>query len=400
LAELAELLAKLLRHRDVRPTAQPRVALLVLQPTPFCNLACSYCYLPNRSDKSRMSIATVERTIGRLVDDDLIGAELSIVWHAGEPLTVPVAFYASACEAIDRVLPHGVVARYSLQTNATLVDDDWCRLFLERRFSIGVSLDGPDFLHDAYRVSRNGRGTHAAVMRGVRTLQRFGVPSHVIAVLTRRSLDFPDAIFDFFRAAGLNRVGFNVEEQEGSNVRSSLDDEDSAAAMKGFFARLLVRVVENRHELSVRELDQIFAALRSDDDAGERNEQAHPYRILSVDHAGRFSTFSPELLGTDHPAYGSFTFGDVHSSSFRTMGALDSFRRIETEIRAGVEACRRTCEYFPLCGGGAPSNKVFEKHSFGATETNFCRLGRKAIVDAVLDWAERGGVPVPSPVPC
>ena len=151
------------RHQDFTPRL--RTQLLVLQPTPFCNIDCSYCYLPQRDERSRMDINTVRLAARRLREDGLLADELTVVWHAGEPLVLPPAYYEEAFAVIAEELP-GTEVTQAVQTNATLISDVWCAFFLKHRVQLGVSVDGPAHLHDRHRRTRQGRGTHAQVLRG------------------------------------------------------------------------------------------------------------------------------------------------------------------------------------------------------------------------------------------
>ncbi len=151
----------------------------------------------------------------------LAAPELAVVWHAGEPLTLPVDWYRDALAAAAAARPAGPILRHCIQTNGTLVDDRWCALFREHGMQIGVSLDGPARLHDAQRRTRAGRGTHDAVMRGVAALQRHGIPFHAICVIGDAALDAPEELVEFFAAHDILEIGFNVEEVEGVHTRSS-----------------------------------------------------------------------------------------------------------------------------------------------------------------------------------
>ncbi|MBA4178573.1 MAG: hypothetical protein C0505_18735 [Leptothrix sp. (in: Bacteria)] len=161
------------RAEDCVPRLRTR--LLVLQPTPFCNMACSYCYLPARDKRSRMPLATVRQAARRLADDGLAGDALTVVWHAGEPLVLPPGYYAAAFEAIAAALP-GVAVTHAMQTNATLISDAWCRFFVQHGVAVGVSVDGPPALHDACRRTRRGGGTSARVQAGLARLRAPDVP--------------------------------------------------------------------------------------------------------------------------------------------------------------------------------------------------------------------------------
>jgi uncharacterized protein len=115
--------------------------------------------------------------------------------------------------------------------------------------------------------------------------------------------------------------------------------------------------------------------------------QFTPFSIISVDHAGNFSTFSPELLAMKSNN-GDFVFRD----SFMEAEASPKFKRIYGDILAGVGNCQRECGYFDLCGGGAPANKYYENGSFASSETMYCRMTKKSLVDIMLDDLEHDHV--------
>jgi uncharacterized protein len=362
-----------------------RVGLLVLQPTPFCNLDCRYCYLPDRAERARMTMATLETAVRRVVEADLLGEELSIVWHAGEPMVVARAWYAEALARVHEILPSSTRVEHHIQTNATLVDEAWCRFIAAHGIRVGVSVDGPAFLHGAARRTRHGESTHARVMRGIAGLQEAGIPVHAICVLSRASLDHPDRIYDFFVDSGIREVGFNIEERDGINTTSTLDGEDAVQAFARFFARVVDRYREDPDRLRIREIDRVVDALL-DPQYGSYggNGQNVPFGIVSVAWNGAMSTFSPELLGTAHPAYGPFAFGNVHTSSLAASAKDLRLRRIGKEIAKGVEQCRRSCPYFAFCRGGAPANKLSELGRFDGTLTLFCQLTQIVVVETVL----------------
>jgi uncharacterized protein len=356
-----------------------QVKLLVLQPTPFCNIDCTYCYLPNRASTERMSLPVVEAAIRNVIDAGLVSERLSIAWHAGEPLAAGLEFYRRAFACIDAIVAGRYPVRHSIQTNAMLIDQDWCDLFARHGVKVGVSVDGPAFIHDRNRRTRDGRGTHAKAMRGIGHLLRNAIPFHAIAVVTPVSLQHPDEIFEFFLAEGFREVGFNIDEREGERRHSTIGREHEHDFQR-FLQRMLELSIAADGRLRIREVDEarkvILRGLESVRIGGKRhphNAQVLPLEILSVDHAGNFSTFSPELLGQPSREHNDFVLGNVLEESVASVFSNPQFQSMYRHIAAGVERCRRECEYFELCGGGAPVNKLYENGSFASTETAYCR---------------------------
>lgn len=162
-----------------------------------------------------MSLETVCRAARHLVNDGLLGEELTVVWHAGEPLVMPPPFYEEAISVLAEVCGGNCKVSHSIQTNATLIDDTWCQLFERHGVRVGVSVDGPEWLHDIHRQTRAGQGTHQRVVRGLEKLQEYGIPFHAIAVVTADTLGQVDEFCDFFLAKGIHEVGCNFDEAEG-----------------------------------------------------------------------------------------------------------------------------------------------------------------------------------------
>ena len=370
------------------PLRPASLQLLVIQASPFCNLDCSYCYLPDRANTRRMPLDLLDRVMAQVMASGLPGPELSLVWHAGEPMAVARDWYQAAFERVARHAGERRV-QHHFQTNAVLIDAAWCAFFQRHGVRVGVSVDGPAALHDAHRRTRDGRGTHARVMQGIAQLRQAGLGFHCIAVLTRDALDQADALYDFFASLGADQVGFNVEEAEAAHARSSLCAAGSEAALRAFWARLLQRLRAEPGRLRVREVEAVLAALRHPAfGQAPGNAQNLPGQMLSVDCDGRWCFWSPELLGGRHPRLGAAAMGELASAhagfaATATAGA-PAWAGWQREIDAGVLRCRTECAYFDFCLGGSPSNKLAEHGHFSGSQTLACRLGQQVVIDAVL----------------
>ena len=367
-------------------TAEPRLRLLVLQPTPFCNIDCSYCYLSERQSRARMSLETLDLACRRVSENPHLAPRLDVAWHGGEPLVVPLPWYEEAVALMAARRPAWLQLTHCFQTNGLLLNEDWGRFFARTGAKVGLSIDGPADLHDACRRTRNGQGTHAKAMRAVRLLRDQGLAFHVITVLTRRALEDPDRLFDFYVENGIKEVGFNIEEIEGENTGSSLGAPDIETKFRRFIKRFFELVWEGPDVLKVRELESAVGHLLSDEPV--RDEQNLPFAIVSVGHDGTISTFSPELLGARHSRFDGFAFGKAATQPLADLEHAALFRAVSSEIRRGVEACERSCRFFRWCGGGAPANKLFETGRFDVTQTMHCRLTRQVVLEEAMAGME------------
>lgn len=375
------------------PDDRPEIEMVVVQTTPFCNIDCSYCYLPDRGNKHVIAQSTVTKLFTELFASGWANPGLTVLWHAGEPLTAPVAFYREAFATIERLRPKDgprpIQVKHSFQTNAMLIDDDWCDLFREWDVGIGVSIDGPRDLHDAHRKTRSGGGTFDKTIAGIRRLRDAGIPFHTLSVLSRASLEMPEEMLAFFVSEGIDHVCFNVEESEGDYVSDLFRGAELRQRFETFLRTFWHLARADGRIKFVREIDHALPRVFRPEGVRARNIQVEPLGMINVDSHGNVSSFSPELLGYRNGDYGDFLLGNINTASlaeiYRTC--LDS--ALLRDIRKGVEACRGTCEYFAVCGGGAPVNKLFENGRFDSTSTSFCTLTQMVPTDLILEAFDR-----------
>lgn len=361
------------------------VRLLVLQPTPFCNIACKYCYLSTTSNTNRMTLETVERTFQRVFEHKrLTGSHLNVLWHAGEPLVMPVGYYDSSFVLLKKYAPKDIIIQNTIQTNGTLITDEWSQLFKEYDVRVGISLDGAANFHDMNRINRNGMGTYRDVMRGIDILTKAGVRFGIFPVITNSSVDHPEEFWEAIKDIKTRYLALNFEEVQIANTTSSLDVDDAHERVRLFLRTLLQLRDRDRPDMAIRECDnpeQRLAILQGT----HRRLESIPLGIINVAWNGDFSTFDPQLLGTDHESYGRFVHGNVHHNEI--MEALDHpvFKKSFADIIAGIHKCKRECSYYRICGGGSPSNKLSECQTFDSSETLACRLRLQAPADVAIE---------------
>jgi uncharacterized protein len=362
----------------------PVIRVVVVQPTPFCNINCRYCYLPRRTDTTVMTPSTVRTLFERVFASGWASDELTVIWHAGEPLVVPPAFYENAFQTIAALRPPSLRVRHSMQTNGMLISSEWCELFKQWHVGVGVSIDGPRRFNDANRLTRTGRSTFDQALAGLRLLRREQVPFHVISVLSRNSMDAPQEFLDFYVAEGIEDVCFNVEESEGAHVSDLLSGDEPQRRFRAFLDTFWRLARQGDRIRYIREIDGMLPRVFRPEGDRIGNVQVEPFGMLNVDCSGNVSTFSPELLGLRNADYEDFVIGNIHTASLEDMRGGAALHTLSRDIAAGVEVCRQSCEYFSVCGGGAPVNKLFENGSFKTGRTSFCDLTQKVPIDLIL----------------
>ncbi len=177
----------------------------------MCNLNCTYCYYLEKKNlfdytRQEMSDALLERYIREYIALQPAD-EVLFTWHGGEPLLRSRAFYEKALHFQQQYAGNKRIDN-ALQTNGTLLTDDWARFLSEHHFLVGISIDGTAEMHDHYRRTRSGQGSWAQVMRGIETATRHGVEWNAMAVVNNFNADRPEEFYDFFRSIGCDFLQF------------------------------------------------------------------------------------------------------------------------------------------------------------------------------------------------
>jgi len=381
------------------------VELVILQGNSFCNLNCTYCDLSSESrrTKSVMEPRLIDRLFTDVFSSGLSSPQVKVVWHSGEPLTLPPSYYDEAIDLIlslrDRLAPNSVSVRFGIQTNASLIDDNWCHFFKrhEQRLDLGVSCDGPIEMHDAFRINWNGRPSHGLAIRGMDLLAKYGIKYKIIAVVTRKTLLDPEAFYNFFfdRRRQLSGFHFNVlAEGASSDIDLAYSAEDRSAYYS-FYRRLLELNQAKRDsgaEFEILNFSQGVARLLATNTPGAPiafDESTAPLKSLSVDAKGNVTTFyaglSIDVLRDEYGDGKGLSLGNIFEMSLDDMARSHKLQRMMKDFALSRRACEAACQYFSVCTGGFEIVKKKSLGSFDVAETPECVIHVKALVDALLD---------------
>ncbi len=376
-------------------------SLVVLQPTNFCNLNCSYCYVPDRKNKQLMSDEVLigalrcvfESEVTQPTDDEDI---INFVWHAGEPLVAGIDFYKNANRLVEKCNIYNRKFHMGIQTNATLINDEWCDFFREYNYQATVSIDGPAHIHDRFRKTWGNKGSFDKAMQGVSYLKKHHIPLRSIAVLSDYSLDYPDEIFQFYKTEGFESISFNIDEQDGDNKSSSYGAALSGTSgqrlierYKEFFERLYDLWDADGRAMEIREINgvgQLLLIKKHSPDRVFPKDVTVAFCVITISKDGNVTTFSPEMAGGTPNEPQKFVIGNVlNIKRFEELEKSLDFQQQLASITQGIKNCAESCDYFDLCGGGSPSNKFYEHGRFDTTETVECKLTVQVLTDVVLN---------------
>jgi uncharacterized protein len=179
---------------------------------PICNLDCKYCFylekkgLFAKNERFRMSDEVLEAYVKQYIEGQDV-PEISFVWQGGEPTLLGVDFFRKVV-ALQRIYASGKRISNAIQTNGTLLDDEWCAFLTEHQFLVGISIDGPAHLHDVYRVDKRQKPTIHDVMRGVEFLKKHKTEFNTLTVVNRKNSYEPLAVYRFLREIGSGYMQF------------------------------------------------------------------------------------------------------------------------------------------------------------------------------------------------
>lgn len=352
-----------------------RIQHIVLQPTTLCNLNCGYCYLPERQKNSYMHVGIPVAIASSLSNLD---HTIEILWHGGEPLVVGITRFRQLLEPFEQLRQKKLV-RHSIQTNATLITDEWCGLFKEFGFTIGVSIDGPA-QHNYRRVAWDEKPAFNSIIRGIEKLKEHKIGFGVIAVVSDVNATNAREFYDFFRQLGCYNLAINIEEKEGHNRFSKIIDNKKIC---DFWDRLF-QAWRECPNLVIREFDLVLGWLRSLSGLAEETSPKKSDLWPTVSTAGDVVVMSPEFIAANPSERDQFIVGNVMNDPLPLLVEQSLTAWYVHDILAGIVLCQQQCAYFSFCGGCHGSNKYYETGSFLTTETSHCRNTKQALVDTML----------------
>lgn len=351
---------------------------IVLQPTTKCNINCSYCYLPSRAENLKMSKEITQKLVSEI---DQMNNEfpIDIIWHGGEPLACGLKHFESLISPFYDLTKAKRVS-HAIQTNATIINKEWCDLFKHYEVSIGVSLDGPGSMNSS-RVDWKGKETFDKTIKGLGTLRENGIDFIVLVVVNDRNIDKADEMYDFFLKIGCSGIGINIEEQEGVNKRNFKDD----LRVEFFWKTLWQRWITNP-KIRIREFSRILYSIEEELDGKRVDMKNMLYDIFpTIAYNGDVVMLSPELITGNSGRYPSFIVGNIMNDRLTEIINQSFQHKYLSDYIEGVIQCHNTCEYFAHCKGGQASNKFYETGDISSTQTQYCTNSKKIPFNVVLN---------------
>ncbi|MFB2922549.1 anaerobic sulfatase maturase [Aerosakkonema funiforme] len=350
----------------------------------ICNLDCSYCFFLDKelfypNSKFRMSDEVLENYIRQLIEFHRT-PQVSVAWQGGEPTLMGVDFFRKAIAFQEKYKKPGMTFENSMQTNATLLNDEWCEFFKENNFLLGVSIDGPRELHDANRVDKGGKPTFDKVMRGLRLLQKHGVEFNVLTTVNRVNGDYPLEVYRFLRdevgatwmqfipiVERINEDGLTLY-QKGNTV----SDRSVKAEQYGQF---LIAIYDEwvRNDVGKVYVQGFEAALSNWLGLGFSGVclfDATCGKALAFEHNG-------DLYSCDHFVEPDYLLGNIQKDSMRDLVVSPQQQKFGKDKLDSLPNYCRNCDVRFACHGECPKNRFINTPD-GEPGLNYLCAGYKA----------------------
>jgi uncharacterized protein len=348
----------------------------------ICNLNCQYCYFLSKEvmypgSRFRMDDALLETFIRQYIESQQ-GPEITFSWQGGEPTLMGLDFFKQAIAFQQKHAKPGMRIQNALQTNATLLDEAWCRFFKKHGFLIGISIDGPQALHDAFRTKKKGTGSFKQVMRGWRLLSEHGVDYNVLCTVHAANQDKPLKVYRFFRDKLKTQfIQFiPIVERTTSRMRSVANTgwQTKSGGKRPLYTQSGNRVTDR--SVSANGYGLFLIAVFDEwvrHDVGRVFVQLFDVALGAwVGQPGGLCVFAPtcgmalalehngDLFSCDHYVEPDYLLGNIQSDHLRELVSSERQRRFGEAKQTSLPRYCRQCNVRFACHGGCPKNRFIQ----------------------------------------
>ncbi|MBP8950160.1 MAG: anaerobic sulfatase maturase, partial [Candidatus Promineofilum sp.] len=358
------------------PSNAPRAFHLLVKPTgAVCNLDCSYCFFLSKEmlypgSRFRMADDLLETYVRQLIEAHRV-PEVQLAWQGGEPTLMGLPFFRRAVALAEQYRRPGMTIRYALQTNGTLLNDEWGEFLAANNFLVGISVDGPRDIHDHFRHDKGGGPTFDKVMRGLDALKRHRVEWNVLCTLHRANADRPLDVYRFFRdRLGAEHIQFipiveRVAAEEGQTTEWSSwrdrplyvqagDHVTQRSITAEQYGRFLCAVFDEWVRRDVgRVYVQMFEVALANWFGTPPGLCIHAKTCggaLALEHTG-------DLYSCDHFVEPAYRLGNIREEHLIELIASDRQRQFGQDKFETLPAYCRGCDVRFACHGGCPKDR-------------------------------------------
>lgn len=347
----------------------------------LCNLACDYCYYLEKSKlythnpRHVMSDELLEKFIQEYIGSQTM-PQVMFTWHGGETLMRPLSFYKRAVE-LQKQYGQGRQIDNSIQTNGTLLTDEWCEFFRDNNFLVGVSIDGPQDFHDEYRRNKMGAPSFHKVMQGISLLKKHGVQYNCMAVVNDYNADYPLEFYNFFKEIGCEFLQFAPiverlkDDKSSSTLLASAKDKEAKLAPFSVtpkqWGNFLCTIFD---EWVRKDVGKLFIQIFDSTLANWVGEQPGVCTMAKTcGHAGVME-FNGDVYSCDHFVFPEYKLGNIYKEPLASMMYSEKQLKFGTDKFDKLPQQCKECNVLFACYGECPKNR-FTYDKYGEYGLNY-----------------------------
>lgn len=387
-------------EKIITPFARP-MYIMTKAAGSSCNLACRYCYyleknnLYKDSQPDRRFVMTdelLEKFIQMYIESQTT-PQVMFCWHGGESLMRPLPFYRKVVE-LQKKYARGRVIDNTIQTNGTLLNDEWCRFFKDNNWLVGISIDGPQEFHDEYRKNKMGAPSFRKVMQGINLLKKHGVEWNAMAVVNDFNADYPLDFYNFFKEIECRFIQFSpiveriIPRKDGRYLASPMDASDvpladfsvSPEQWGNFLCTIFDEWVRN-------DVGKYFVQIF---DATLANWVGVQPGVCSMaktcGHAGVME-YNGDVYSCDHFVFPEYKLGNIRTKTLIEMMFCDRQQKFGNDKYDKLPRQCRNCKYLFACNGECPKNR-FATTADGESGLNYLCSGYRKFFEHVAPYMD------------
>lgn len=363
----------------------------------LCNMRCQYCYYLEKGqmykeDKNRViSDSMLETFIKNYIESQTL-PQVLFTWHGGETLMRPVSFYKRALE-LQRYYAGGRQIDNCIQTNGTLITEEWCKFFKENNFLVGVSIDGPQEFHDEYRKTASGGPSFQKVMKGIQLLNKYGVEWNALAVVNDFNADYPLDFYHFFKEIGCHFIQFTpiverkVSRTDGLTLAPGMEEGGELLDFSVTPEQWGTFLCEIFDEWVRNDVGDYYIQLF---DATLANWVGQIPGVCTMaeecGHAGVME-YNGDVYSCDHFVFPEYRLGNLGERSLYELMNSEKQKEFAKNKKKRLPQQCLECEFLFACHGECPKNR-FVKDEYGNPGLNYLCKGYKMFFDHVAPYMD------------
>lgn len=361
---------------------------VLISVTNNCNNACDYCYLGcnNNISKNTISLDTIKKIINEyylyLQDFPIEERFLTIIWHGGEPLIMGKEFYEKVLN-IQKECNKKFRVKFTngIETNGTLLTEEWVDFLEKNNFHIGISIDGPEFVHDIHRRDKNHNSSFSRTLKGIEILEKKKIPFSVISVITDKNYTYYKEMLDFFLKFNYLRYADFLPGYDPDGKIGYLSPENYGNFLISLFDYWISK--GGSEKLQIRYFDDIILKV---------SNQITKNTPIGCEIMGRcgeiqYVTEEGELYPcVTLPQNEDFAMGNFHNENFSDMIKSNNYQNFQSKFNNLSDDCK-SCSVFSICKGGCATRRFYHPNKESDGKDYFC-VARKMIINKIKKYCK------------